>query len=352
MRIARNGVAFALVFVALVSIPLEQRASSGSPHVDLIVIGVAALLGVAAAVVYTLRESNVERAERVRTAAWVAIRYFLAFELTRYGMAKVVGMQFYRRFYLLDSRVVDLKPMHLAWSFFGQSYAYQAVTGAIEIASALLLCFRRTTTLGACVLLAVMSNVVLVNYWFDVSVKLFSTIYLVMIGYVLAMEAKRFWAFFISDAPVPPRRYLASASASASASLAHRACVALVIGIAAADIVHEAVKHRLFTDEPLLGAWDVSKREGLDELAPEAKQPWSKVYFEKGDYGFVRVGQARTRFTFAVDEANRTLRVTSAAGASAPVFEGALDREARSARFTGTHDGHPFALELTRDLPR
>ena len=46
---------------------------------------------------------------------------------------------------------------------------------------AVLLCFRRTATLGACVLLAVMSNVVLVSFYYGVSVKLFSCTYLAMI---------------------------------------------------------------------------------------------------------------------------------------------------------------------------
>ena len=64
------------------------------------------------------------------------------------------------------------------------------------------------TTLGACVLFAVMSNVVLVNFFFDVSVKLFSNVYLVMIAYILALEMKPFWAFFITDEPAPPRHYL------------------------------------------------------------------------------------------------------------------------------------------------
>jgi uncharacterized membrane protein YphA (DoxX/SURF4 family) len=172
----RDGVAGALAFVALASVPLGQRTAGGDTGHDAVVLGAAAALGFSAAAVHARLGGASERSQRIRSAAWTILRFFLAFEFVRYGVAKIVGMQFYRRFYLLDTRVVDLKPMNLAWSFFGHSYGYQAFSGALEIAGAVLLCFRRTTTLGACLLFVVMSNVVLVNFSYDVSVKLFSSV--------------------------------------------------------------------------------------------------------------------------------------------------------------------------------
>lgn len=348
----RNGVAFALVFVAGASLPLGQRTSGDSSH-DGVILAVCAALGFVSSAVYTHVEANGERARRVRTAAWIVLRFFLAFEFVRYGTAKVVGMQFYRRFYLLDSRIVDMKPMNLAWSFFGHAYGYQAISGAIEIVGAVLLCFRRTTTLGACVLFAVMSNVVLVNFYYDVSVKLFSSVYLAMIVYLLALETKRFWAFFVTDAPAPPRPYLRGPRPPSSrAVVAHRAWVAMVLGLPAADIVHEAVKHRLFTDEPLLGAWSVERQEGLEQLVSDASQPWTKIYFEKGDYGFIRVGGKRVPFTFRFDEPGRQLRLSMSGDASSRALVGSFDLHDHTARFGGSGDGRPFVLELTRDFPR
>lgn len=173
--------AFALAAVALVGLPLEQR--SAGPNDTLAVlfaVAGAAAVGAVASVVCSTIERDPTRAARVRLAAWTVIRFFLAYELTRFGVAKVVGMQFYPRYYQLDSRVADLTSMHLAWIFFGHAYGYQAISGAMEVAGAVLLCFRRTTTLGACVLFAVLSNVVLVNFYYDVPVKLFSSTYLVM----------------------------------------------------------------------------------------------------------------------------------------------------------------------------
>jgi hypothetical protein len=83
--------AFALVAVALVGVPLEQRsAGPGDTLGDLIAVAGVAVFGAVASVVYRATERDAARAARVRLAAWTVIRFFLAFELTRYGMAKLV----------------------------------------------------------------------------------------------------------------------------------------------------------------------------------------------------------------------------------------------------------------------
>jgi hypothetical protein len=70
------------------------------------------------ALVYTRFEHDGAGAARVRLVAWTVIRYFVAFEMMRYGTAKLVGMQFYPRYYRLDSRVIDLPRV----SSFSRSY--------------------------------------------------------------------------------------------------------------------------------------------------------------------------------------------------------------------------------------
>ncbi len=353
----RNLPAFALVAVALISLPHEQRsAGPGDTLGDVLTVGGVAAVGAVASLVYGAVERDAARAARVRLAAWVVIRFFLAFELTRYGMAKLVGMKFYPRYYQFDSRVADLKPMHLAWSFFGHGYGYQAISGAMEVVGAVLLCFRRTTTLGACVLFAVMTNVVLVNVYYDVPVKLFSSTYLVMSLYLLGLEWRRFWAFFITDGPVVRRVYLAPPARARSKRLevARAAAVVLVLVVPACSVVREASQHRIFTEEALVGAWSVDRRSGLDDvvLVGETSSPWDKVYFEKGDYGFIRVGTQRVRFDMKVDEPAGKVSLTMFGGRESPALEGTFVRHERALHIEGTRAGRPFFLDLTRDLPR
>jgi hypothetical protein len=345
----RNVPSFALVAVMLLGLGLETSDVNTDNARGVLLVGVSAAVGVAASLVYSRLERSDERAARVRIAAWTFIRLFLAFELTRYGVAKIVGMQFYQRYYQLDSRALDMKPMSLAWTFFGRSYGYQAISGVLEIAGAALLCFRRTTTLGGCLVLTVLANVVLVDFYYDVPVKLFASVYLTMTLYVLAWDARRFWIFFLGDEPVPPRTYLAP---SKTPLLARALVVVLVLGLPAGDIVHKAFQRRVFTRDALEGAWDVGERSGLDDLLPTAAAPWTRVYFEKGDYGFIRVGKQRVRFSMRVDETAHTLRLSSFDGRDSPPLDGTFRLDGHSIHFEGLRDGAPFSIDMTREFPQ
>lgn len=57
----------------------------------------------------------------------------------------------------------------------GYSMGYSFFAGAMECLGGMLLLFRRTATLGAMVTAAVMANVVMMNFCFDIPVKLYST---------------------------------------------------------------------------------------------------------------------------------------------------------------------------------
>jgi uncharacterized membrane protein YphA (DoxX/SURF4 family) len=316
-----------------------------------------ASVGALASALYGRLETHTDRMVRVRALAWSFVRFFVAFELIRYGVAKLVGMQFYPRYYRLDMRAADLSPMALAWTFFGRSFGYQAVSGALEVAAALLLCFRRTTTLGACVLLPVMTNIVLVNLFFDVPVKLFSSVYLVMSLYVLSPDARRLWTFFLGDGPVPARPSLAPAIPTAWRRIATAFVVALVLVLPAADIVHKAGQRGIFRTDAMEGAWNVQLRTGLDGLLG-ANGKWEKLYVEKGAYGFLRVNGESIPFKMEVDERARSLRLfdigspATCPGSSVREFATTYRLDGKRLRIEGTYDGAAFSVDLTRDLPR
>jgi hypothetical protein len=350
----RNVPPFALVAVALLGLALETNDTNTDNRRGVWLVGGCAAFGVAASLVYSLLERDQQRALRVRLAAWTAIRLFLAFELTHYGFAKVVGMQFYPRYYQLDTRTSELAPMALAWTFFGRSYGYQAISGLMEMAAAVLLCFRRTTTLGGCLALAVLANVVLVNFFYDVPVKLFSSIFMAMTCYVLALDADRFWTFFFGDESVAPRTYLTAPKASLGArdSAARTILVLLVVGLPTADIANKAVQRRIFTRDVLEGAWTVDASFGVDGLLSAAPGQWRNLYFEKGDYGSVRVGRQRVRFLMRVDQSAHTLRISKFDGEPSLTLDGTFGLTDRKVHFEGSLDGRAFWIDMTRDFPR
>ena len=67
----------------------------------------------------------------------------------------------------------------------GLSPVYSAIAGACEVIGGCLLFFRRTTTFGGFILVPVMFNIMLLNYCYDIPVKLHSTLYCIMLVFLL-----------------------------------------------------------------------------------------------------------------------------------------------------------------------
>ncbi|MEZ4450837.1 MAG: hypothetical protein R3B09_15255 [Nannocystaceae bacterium] len=80
--------------------------------------------------------------------------------------------------------------MELLWGFMGHSWVYSGFTGLAEVVGAVLLLWRRTTALGALLLVGVLANVALLNFCYDVQVKLYSCHYLAL-ALILAAPAVR-----------------------------------------------------------------------------------------------------------------------------------------------------------------
>lgn len=189
-------------------IPLGPNGSGDTTfyYVQTLVIAVLAIL-------LTIIVSWVDRRRpHYRTAlAWltVFIRYSLAFILIMYGSIKVIQLQFpFPSLYRLTQNFGDASPMGLAWTFMGYSQGYNLFAGLGEVVGGLLLFNRRTTTLGAIVALAVMGNVVMMNFSYDIPVKLFSSHLALMAAFLLSTDLPRLVRFFLLNQPVPPRQYV------------------------------------------------------------------------------------------------------------------------------------------------
>ena len=142
-----------------------------------------------------------------RLDAWllILVRYTLAFTLLGYGFAKVFPLQFGTPGFLrLIEPYGDFSPMGSLWWFMGASLPYIVFSGASEVLGGLLLLFRRTTTLGALVSFVVMLNVAVLNYCYDVPVKLYSTNLLLMAVFLAAPDLGRLVDFFLLNRPAAP----------------------------------------------------------------------------------------------------------------------------------------------------
>ena len=75
----------------------------------------------------------------------------------------------------------------LYWSSMGTSYFYSVFMGVLEILVGLLLLYRKTRVFGVLAALAVLTNVVAINFGFDISVKVFSLFLLFLVLMLLLL---------------------------------------------------------------------------------------------------------------------------------------------------------------------
>jgi uncharacterized membrane protein YphA (DoxX/SURF4 family) len=130
----------------------------------------------------------------------VYARYYVGVYLIVYGIAKLNHGQFpFPSLYNLDESYGDSSPMALLWRFMGYSRSYTIFSGIGEITGGLLLLFRRTTILGTLTTLGLTLNVAVLNFSYDVPVKLFSS-HLVLIDlFILAPWIRSLFQFFVSQ---------------------------------------------------------------------------------------------------------------------------------------------------------
>ncbi|MFM2394956.1 MAG: hypothetical protein RLZZ546_2939 [Bacteroidota bacterium] len=129
----------------------------------------------------------------------VAIRIYLGLMLISYGMVKIFKLQFPAPgLYRLTQAYGDSSPMGLAWTFLGFSKGYNYFMGIAEVLACFLL-FRRTMTLAAIITLMTTLNVMAVNYFYDVPVKILSTTLVSMTLFLLIYNAKELFNFFLGN---------------------------------------------------------------------------------------------------------------------------------------------------------
>lgn len=99
----------------------------------------------------------------------------LFFFLFKYGWDKITKGQFYMpEPNTLFTPFGKLSKDIAYWSLVGSSYPYTVSLGIIEVAAALLLLFKRTQFLASLLAIIIFGQVVLINFSFDISVKLLS----------------------------------------------------------------------------------------------------------------------------------------------------------------------------------
>jgi len=260
-----------------------------------------------------------QKPEYKKLAYWLQIvtRYFLAYIIMQYGAAKVIDMQFSSSINGLDTKVIDLGPMGLAWAFFGFSFKYEFFIGCFQIVAAMLLLYRRTATLGAILMVTIMANIVFVNFSFNVCVKFFSCTYLVMAMYLLVDDARRLSDFFIFNRVAQARTYPELFTKKLFKRIFTALGILAFLGIIVYPVYDSyrlKVKYSIGQHSVVYGVWTVDSVHAssapLNQQLNADSSGWKKIIFENYDNALFKSWKnTRSSFNYEVDTAKHTINM-------------------------------------------
>jgi len=282
---------------------------SGDTTLDYIENLLFLVFAAAATAVWSLADRQRPNYRRLHEWLRLAVRYTLAFTLFSYGFAKVFPLQFSPPgFQKLTEPYGDFSPMGVLWSFMGASLPYTIFAGLSEVTGGALLLFRRATTIGALVSFGVLLNVAMLNFCYDVPVKLYSTNLALMAIFLAAPEIPPLLRFLLRPGALPSsRRWMRFAAI---------AFQCLFVGYFLCSGIGESWKGYQDTyihpkRPPLYGLYDVETftRNGqeLPPLTTDATR-WKKVAIQSSGYLGVRMMDDKPKgFQVDYDEKKSTV---------------------------------------------
>jgi hypothetical protein len=124
-------------------------------------------------------------------------RIYVWSKIWAYGIGKIIGGQFHRAGNLPEevaiTPIADLGSFDLAWPFFGFSTGYIWFIGLSQILGGGLLLFNRTKIIGVCILIPILLNIIVVDFFFEISpgAMLSAILYFLMCCYILYYNKKQ-----------------------------------------------------------------------------------------------------------------------------------------------------------------
>jgi hypothetical protein len=246
----------------------------------------------------------------------IFLSYYLALTLLKYGADKIFKHQFYLpEPNTLFTPVGQLTPDMLFWSTMGSSYSYTVFSGIIEIIPALFLLFRKTRLLGILISFAVLVNVVMLNFGFDITVKIYSLFLLLITVFLLAPYMCLLFAFFVKRENVT-LPLIGCEVQSKSALMYYTLTKTFVIGL----LIYEStgfyfatgnLNDDLSPKSELYGAYDVYLFTDNGKIIPASMSypgRFRRVFFHRRDYFIVQTMDDKfIDYNVLVDKTNKTL---------------------------------------------
>ncbi len=341
-----------------VSCPIAAFNGSGDTTYSYLEVFFFVVCSVAATLVWSLLDRK--RTNYVRLHQWLrlGVRLVLGLAMLSYGAAKVMPAQMPApELGTLLQPYGDSSPMRLLWTFIGASKGYEFFCGASEMLGGILLIVPGVTTLGALVGIAVLTNVFMLNLFYDVPVKLYSLQLLLMAVLLAAPDLRKLADLFL---------FQRSATLSANPPLFQRRwlnwIVALLVLLAGLTVAvtgiigarQEAKQYAVRS--PYYGAWSVDEYvvDGNSRpLSFSDTTRWRRVIFDYPQRLTVQfVDAPQEKFWLQLDQSKKSFTLKRLGDENAKAEFTLQDPGQGVLILDGQLDGHRIHTQLHREDER
>ena len=176
----------------------EVANGSGDQLYDWVLVFCIFCAAVIAAAIWSVLDRKRTQYQTLYQWLRIFMRMTIAVAMIIYGADKLYRMQFAApALWRYVDTYGQTSPMGLLWAFMGMSRGYSFMGGVGEMTGALLLLVPMFTTLGALITLGMMTNVLMLNLFYDVPRKIYSTHLIIFCLVLLLPDMRRLLDFFI-----------------------------------------------------------------------------------------------------------------------------------------------------------
>jgi hypothetical protein len=277
------------------------------------------IIALLATAVWSVLDRKRKSYPRLHEGLRIYIRFALGAAMISYGAVKVIKSQFPDP---AADRLLqpygDASPMGLLWTFMGASTTYNVFAGLSEMIGGLLLAFRRTALLGALVSFGVVLNIVVLNFCYDVPVKLYSSHLLAMAIFLTLPHLRRLTDLLVLNRRVEaaePRPFLTRPWLRRGIAVFSTLAVLTLVAF---HLNRASETSKLYGSQapkgPLAGIWEVDEMSLDGQVRPPLvtdTQRWRRVIVgNTGQLSVQRMDDFRDRYLLEIPKGKNTLELT------------------------------------------